>query len=44
MIRGRTGLQNLGGETDGDAPGGLPYRVVREMRIGRGRLHPVVAE
>ena len=37
-------LQDIGSDADGDALGGFPHRVAREMRIARSRLHPSVTE
>ena len=37
-------LEDVGGDADGDAFGGFPDRVAREMGIARGRLHPAVTE
>ena len=37
-------LQDIRGDADGDALGGFPDRVAREVRIAGGRLHPAVTE
>ena len=37
-------LQDISGDADGDALGGFPDRVAREMRIASGGFHTAVTE